>query len=134
MSEHDYVRAAFDTICDEAQTATGCFVSLYVTVPFYGGPEEGGWWGHDTYVVASQEFIDMHAADGAKEKAEKLAKELSEESRKDFGNQCLREMAWLEARGLESDYLPEPDGDSRYWVCTEDQRGSHESRGDRYYS
>lgn len=42
-------------------------------------------------------------------------------------------MEWLEARGLDADYLPEPDGELSYFVTIEDQPGSSESRGCRHY-
>ena len=42
------ISEAFFTACSEAQPAKQQVVSLYVDVPFYGGPEEGGWWGWGT--------------------------------------------------------------------------------------
>ena len=41
------INEAFFNICREAKPAKSSYVSLYVNVPYYGGPEEGGWWGSD---------------------------------------------------------------------------------------
>ena len=43
-----YTSEAFHQICKEAKPAKSHHVSLYANEPFYGGPEEGGWWGSDT--------------------------------------------------------------------------------------
>jgi hypothetical protein len=78
-------------------------------------------------------FDTAEALEAARAKVEALAIELNEQARRDFGEQCLREMAWLEARGLDSDYLPEVDGESSYSVVTEDVPGSMVSQGCRHY-
>ena len=45
----------------------------------------------------------------------------------------VAEMEWCEARGLDADYLPEPDGEVTYHVVTEDTPGEGVSRGCRHY-
>lgn len=112
----NFVQAAFDAVISDAKRPESRFVCLMESVPYYGGPEEGGWWGSDTHVIAFKEFPTEEAANEAKKAVDKLAKELQDESRKSFGQQCLREMEWLEARGLDADFLPEPDGESRFYV------------------
>lgn len=112
----NYLKAAFEQVCKDAQASTGFYVTLWRKEPFYGGPEEGGWWGHDLIVEAYQKFATYEAAAAARDAVAKLAEELTEEARKGFGDQCLREMAWCEARGLDADYLPEPDGEESYFV------------------
>ena len=129
----NFISQAFHQICKEAKPAQAHHVSLYAEAPFYGGPEEGGWWGHDIALVAHQSFASIEAAEAAKAKAEKLAEELSEESKKDFGDQCLKEMEWLDARGLDADFLPEPDGETNYFVTIEDAVGSQNHRDCRHY-
>lgn len=133
MARDNFFQAAFEAVCKEAKPAEGFYVCLMESVPFYGGPEEGGWWGRDTHLVAYQHYPTEEQADAAVKQVEKLAKELSDESRKDFGEQCLREMEWLNARGLDADFLPEPDGESEFYVL-KCEGLPEESRGCRQYS
>jgi hypothetical protein len=42
-------------------------------------------------------------------------------------------MDWLDARGLESEYLPEVDGEEEYFVVVEENLGSRKSQGCRHY-
>ena len=128
-----YLQAAFDHVCSSAVKAEGFFVTLYENCPYYGGPEEGGWWGSDTRLVASQHFSLEEDADKAKEAVEKMAEDLTKQSRREHGQACLDSMEWLEARGLDADYLPEPDGESKFWVTVEKTRGECESTGSRHY-
>jgi hypothetical protein len=111
-----YLQQAFETVCKHAKPATGWFVSLMEETTYYGGPEEGGWWGHDHCLVAYQHFSTEEAARAAADAVQRLAHDLGAESQRDFGGQCLREMEWCEARGLDADFLPEPDGPSRFLV------------------
>ena len=124
---------AFFTVCNEAKPAQGHYVSLYVDVPFYGGPEEGGWWGHDCSLVAYQWCSTEEEVEAKREAVEKLAKEKSEQAKREFGEHCLRQTEWLEARGLDDSFLPEVDGEERYYVVIEDTPGSQESQGCRHY-
>lgn len=100
-----------------------------VDIPFYGGPQEGGWWGVDTEVVAYHECISEEEANRLKDEVEKLAQELNAEARKTYGEQCLREME-LEERGH---VLPEPDGPEEYKIviC---QTVPEAQRGNRVWS
>jgi hypothetical protein len=84
--------------------------------PYYGGPEEGGWSGEDHIVVAYQEYPSKELAEKEKEKIESLAEEFNQEERRGYGDHCLRTMEWLEQKGLDADFLPEPDGPSEYYV------------------
>jgi hypothetical protein len=127
-----YLQAAFDEVCQEAKTAEGWYVCLMCSEPYYGGPEEGGWWGSDTSVVAYQYFSTEEAAEAACESVKVLAKKLEDEARESYGRQCLAEMKWLDACNLEPDYLPEPDGPESYYVCVT-QEIPESSRGSRHY-
>jgi hypothetical protein len=110
-------REAFNRICTEAVTCDSrWYVVLIERSQFYGGPEEGGWWGTDTEVIAYQEYPSEELAHRAQGAIEQLARELSIGERRKYGEQCLRELEWLEARGLDADYLPEPDGPTDYVV------------------
>lgn len=134
MTIDSHLQRAFESVCKEAVAVSdGYHVSLYEKRPFYGGPEEGGWWGNDVVLVATQRFATEELAKAALKEVSKLANQLSSEAKKAFGEQCLREIAWLDARGLESDFLGEPDGESTYHVRIESVPGSHESRGLRHY-
>lgn len=129
------IHSAFHAICTDAEHMRGVFLSLYRREPFYGGPEEGGWWGDDTILEASQRFTCEEDAENAKEDIESLARKLSETARRDWGQQCLDEIEWCEQRNLDHEsFLPETAGPTRYFVVLEQQRGSLESQGDRHYS
>jgi len=127
------IKEAFFTVCNEAQPAEGAYVSLYIRTPYYGGPEEGGWWGSDTDIVAYHHYPTIEQAEQAQDRVIALAAELNENAKREFGDQCLREMEWLEARGLDADYLPEVDGEVSYFVEIEAEVGIHRRRGCRHY-
>lgn len=128
------MKQAFYAICREAKPAKAAYVSLYVRMPFYGGPEEGGWWGHDVELVAYERFDSEEAAVAALEAVEAYADRLSKEAKDAFNRQCAAECEWLEARGLDADFLPEVDGEAEYFVRVEASPGESAYQGDRYYS
>lgn len=127
------MKEAFFKVCKDAVPAEGSYVSLYIDTPYYGGPEEGGWWGSDTDLVAYYRCASRVEADAVKAKVEELAIQLSADSKAAFGRACRAEVEWLEARGLDADFLPEVDGESRFWVHVESAPGECVSRGDRHY-
>ncbi len=134
---NDYINAAFHQICTDAkepEPRMAVYVSLYENVPFYGGPEEGGWWGHDTVLVGYKQFNREAQAQTAADAVRELAERLGEESKRNYGERCREECDWLEARGLDADFFPEPDGPSSFFVITEDTPGSLEDAGNRHYS
>lgn len=127
------LRNAFFTACKDATPAASWFVSLYVNNPYYGGPEEGGWWGSDTSLVATQEYQGEKTANLAREHVEKLAEQATKDAGRAYGEHCLAETEWLDARMLDDDYLPEVDGHADYWVTVEERVGSREAQGCRHY-
>jgi hypothetical protein len=127
------IKEAFFNICQDSKPAISSYISLYKNVPFYGGPEEGGWWGSDTVLVAYHQCSNEVEAEAVKLKVEEYAHELSNKARKDFGQACLAQCEWLEARGLDSDYLPEVDGEINYFVAVEETPGENASKGCRHY-
>lgn len=129
----DFIQAAFEAVLTEAVQAEDWYVILTEVVPYYGGPEEGGWWGSDSIVVAYQSFASYELAIAAKERVESLAQELTEESRMAYGRYCELTMEWLEQRGLDADFLPEPDGESRFYVSVSQEVPAN-SFGCRQYS
>ena len=130
----DTTSAAFYAVCKDAVKAKSHYVSLYRIESFYGGPEEGGWWGHDYVLVASQECSTDAEANALANKVSDLAEELSKEAKDAFNRGCAMECEWLEARGLDADYLPEVSGEDRYAVYIEERAGEMAREGDRHYS
>ena len=130
-----YISAAFHAIAPNASTPAPYAVTLYVSVPYYGGPEEGGWYGRDVQLVAWNEYPSQMAALHAAQKMAEKAKEMSEVATRAHGEQCNREMEWCDARGLDYDYLPEPDGPESYFTKVEPvgEVGREASRGSRQY-
>lgn len=127
-----YIQAAFESVIENAKTPEHWYVCLIQKIPYYGGPEEGGWYGEDTDVVAYAQYHNEELAQAAADKVKSLAKEMEAESQKEYGNQCLHEMEWLEARGLEANYLPEPDGPDSFYVWVGNELPAP-SRGCRHY-
>ena len=127
------LRAAFLTVCADATQAKSHYVSLYRHESFYGGPEEGGWWGSDTVLVAYKEYETEQAAEAARDAVQKLADELSKDAREAYLRGCAAECAWLESRGLDADYLPEVDGEDSYTVRIESRPGEDAREGSRHW-
>lgn len=127
------LQEAFNKVCSQAKQRESHYVSLYCRHSFYGGPEEGGWWGTDVILEATQEFPTKELAQSAKVEIEKLAAKLTADERRSHDRMCLNQMEWLDNRGLEADYLPENDGPDEYKVYIEQTPGEHESYGCRHY-
>lgn len=129
------IKEAFFTACADALPAKQQIVSLYVDMPFYGGPEEGGWWGSDTVMVAYHKATTDKQADEIREKVTALAAELTRTSDKAWAEQCRAELDWAEERGLDADVVfGESAGADRFWIAVESIPGSLNSTGDRGYS
>lgn len=128
-----FIRAAYEEVCAEAVKPDGCWLSLYERVPYYGGPEEGGWWGEDVVLMETMFFRFAEDAEAVKDKMAATAKEMNDTATRAYHENCANECDWLEERGLDADFLPEPDGPTKYVVYTEEERGSCESQGCRHY-
>ena len=124
---------AFHEACENAQDPEGFWVSLYQKSPYYGGPEEGGWWGEDIIIVSYKYYPTKESAEAAMNSVKKLAESETMRAKAEYGDQCLRESEWLEERGLDDNYLSEPDGPDEYFVVLETNPGSHSLRGQRCY-
>lgn len=127
------VREAFYNACKDAKVAKGNYVSLYRREPFYGGPEEGGWYGSDVVLEASQFCSTEEEAEAKLAEVEKMVEEKNKEAKKEWGDQCLREMEQADAKGMDYDELPETDGEVSYFVVVEEIKGASESEGCRHY-
>lgn len=129
-----YIADAFQQVCDKAEESEDRFVSLYCSVPYYGGPEEGGWWGRDVKLIATQSFPTEAQAIAAKERVEDLAKQLRADAQRAHGDMCLSQ---LDACGWDGEEAQsrfgEVDGAEDYFVTIESSPGSQESRGSRHY-
>lgn len=130
---HNNIVEAFHKICDKAINTGLYYVSLVENRPYYGGPEEGGWWGRDQIVIAYQSFNSEEAANAAVLLIEELAADLSATALQEYGDKCLRECEWCEARGLDADYLPEVDGESTFDVYISEELPQH-CYGEREFS
>jgi len=99
---------AFHRVCRKAKPADYCYVSLYAYVE----------------LISSQEYFCKRDAVRALNKCRRLIKKLDKDARDNHGNYCNRQLEWLEARGLEADYLRENDGPTTYGCIIEKVRGS----------
>ena len=131
-----YIQAAFNEVCAGAKQAERAFVSLYESIPYYGGPEEGGWWGSDTVLRAYKSVPDADTAGHLLEKCKALAEKMGEDSRKRYGQKCADELDYCEARLIDDSnaVFGEVDGPSKFFVVVETRLGSFEHEGDRHYS
>lgn len=128
------VPEAFFKLCADAVPAEAAFVSLYRTDRWYGGPEEGGWWGSDDVLVAHHRVSSLVEAEAVQAAVRKLASELSKDAKDAFHRQCAEQVRWCEARGLDDSVLREVDGESSFWVAKESRPGEFASEGERGYS
>jgi hypothetical protein len=127
-------KEAFFEVCRNAEPARSSYVSLYVNRSYYGGPEEGGWWGADTELIASQECSNDVEAQAILAKVQELAAQKSKDAKQAYNQACRAQCEWLEARGLDDDFLREVDGEDKYWATVESTPGSQVRQGNRYYS
>jgi hypothetical protein len=111
---------AFHAVCTDAVKPNGkWYVVLWEHVASYGGPEEGGWYNHSAFVQAYKCFTNEEAAQMALQEVQKMAEELTKAQSRIEGQACLDSLEWLEARGLDADFLPDPDR-SDYSVSIQD--------------
>lgn len=134
----DTIEEAFRQVCAQAEPAEDVFVSLYRLDRFYGGPEEGGWYGTDATLLASQQVFSRRAAERMKDQVTELAEKLTRDAEDARNRRLAAECEFLEERGVDdydnNAYLSPPDGGSRFWVVVEEVQGSHVRTGDRCYS
>lgn len=124
MSDDIFLQA-WDAIVEDSEVAQECYLSLYKVEPYYGGPEEGGWWG---YLHILQKYCKCSSRAQAEMLMEKLqdhCKELTEEAKKADGDDCLRHMERADRRGedVSDDGY---DGPSRYYMTIESMPGQNQ--------
>lgn len=127
-----YIKSAFELICTEAKETDPHYVVLVSSVQCYGGPEEGGWWYTRQYVEEYQLYPTKEMAEKVAKEVEKSAEELKAMARRSHGDLCLNQLEWLEARGLDADYLPENDGPTEYEVLVTNEIPVFDNRKPEY--
>lgn len=129
-----FIKQSFEKICNEAiQCNNIYYLCLMERIPIYGGPEEGGWWTSDNILHSYQEFSSEELAQKVKDQVDKLSLELTKLSQDEYGEHCLQTCEWLENRGLDASFLPEPDGPSEFYaIITNEIPQNH--YGNRHYS
>ena len=129
------LREAFHTVCSEALPPSPYrHLSLYIRTPFYGGPEEGGWWGTAVELVSTQEFQSEQAARAQLELVEELAQHQTHEAKLAWSDHCRLEIEQAERRGISPDELRETDGPVEYFVVLERLPGDCSRKDERFYS
>jgi hypothetical protein len=129
-----YTKAAFYSVVDEPNEVDQWYVSLYSVDPFYGGPQEGGWWGEDQNLVCWKVYPSKEEAEKAKARVELVAKTFNKIESTKWSVQCERELDIAEAKGMESnDLFGETDGPTTYIVIVEKEIGSNAYRSSRSY-
>jgi hypothetical protein len=116
-----FLSQAFHLALPDAKEPEKWYVSLVEVDRVYLGPEEGGRWGDDRTVVAFKEYPTSELAEAAAASIRKLAQELQEQAQRAHGKHCQESMEWLDARGLDADFLPEPDGPTTYQVIVSEE-------------
>lgn len=129
-----FLRKAFKQALSESkhQTPEVYYLTLWSVESYYGGPEEGGWWGKDYTPLEYAVFTNEDEAFAAKEKIEELSKQLHRQARTDYLNFQKQQMEFCESRGLDSDFFAESDGPGEYRVTVSNEE-PRESFGPRHY-
>lgn len=129
------IQQAFNEILEDVQPAQVFFVSLYSVYRWYGGAEEGGWWGNTVSLVAHKEFRREDEAKQALAAIEALAKEKSHEAKQAHYRLCEAQLDYCEQRGIDdaNSVFGEVDGADEYHVQIETELGSGEYSTSRYY-
>ena len=135
MATTNNILAAFNQIVESPVPCSKFYVVLWVNCPYYGGPEEGGWWGNDRIPQAFTECASECQANALRDRIEVLAKSLSSEASRDHGRTCLSQLAYCEARGIDdsNSVYGETDGEDSYDVTVQAEPPSARY-GDRHYS
>ena len=126
---------AFHRIVAEPIAPVAVYVVLWRNEPFYGGPEEGGWWGNDRMVEAYTVVQSREDAEALCERIEALADELTAEAARDHGRGCQAQLDWCEARGIDDSnrVFGEDHGAATYFVTVEDHP-PRDQHGERAWS
>lgn len=132
MSDESIFLQAWNEIIEDSEVAQECYLSLYENAPYYGGPEEGGWWGHLHILQKYCKCSSYAQAEMLMEKLRDHCKQLTEEAKKADGNDCLRHMERADRRGedVSDDGY---DGPSTYYMIIESMPGEHQVTTKSHY-
>jgi len=128
----DILIQAWDEIMADAQEAEECIVSMYSVERYYGGPEEGGWWGNLFILQKYVRCSNRDAAEKLQHKLQERCEELNREEQQRDSEDCLRhcERAW--SRGEDVDDYGY-DGPSTYHVLIEKFPGENQQTERSHY-
>jgi len=121
-----HLQEAFDEACKDSVEVFAWYCTLYVTWRWYGGAEEGGWWGTTVQAEAFQRFNSKEEAEAALEAVKTLAVEKTKEAKKIHGDICLNQLDYCERRGIDdaNSVFGEIDEATSYSVRVENKLGS----------
>ena len=131
MSDSIFLQA-WNEIIEDREVAQECYLSLYENVPYYGGPEEGGWWGSLHILKEYCKCSSREAAEMLMEKLQERCEQLNKESKKADGEDCLRHMERADQRGEDVDDYGY-DGPSTYYMLIESAPGQNQQTSYRHY-
>lgn len=132
MSDKSIFLQAWNEIIEDSEVAQECYLSLYENVPYYGGPEEGGWWGYIQILLKYCKCSSYAQAEMLSDKLRKHCEELTEEAKKADGQDCLRHMERADQRGedVSDDGY---DGPSTFYLQIESMPGEHQNTTRSHY-
>ena len=108
-------------------------VSIYLKERYYGGPEEGGWYGTDLTLESSVQVQSKRLADELAAKLSSTADQKTKFAKTAWSKMCQRELDAAEASLIDPLDLPEPNLPDEYCVFVERVKGFHATRGSRHY-
>jgi hypothetical protein len=135
MATNNNIFNAFMSALPSATLAKPHYIVLWKRTPFYGGPEEDGWWGNDEEPVAYHRVSTLEAAEELRKQIEAAAAAQTEEAKREHGDRCLAQLAYCEARGIDdsNSVYGEDHGAESYYVTVQ-KEVPEASYGDRHYS
>lgn len=98
---------------------------------YYGGPEEGGWWGKDWYRIHYRGFDTEEQAYAYRDELREVYK--SDDLYREWCANCAAELEMCENRGIDVDTLGEDDGPDDYWVYVSEELPEAVEYGVRHY-
>lgn len=127
------IEEAWNKVVEDATKAEECYVVLFCDRPFYGGPEEGGWWGTDRLVLSYRRCSTIDEAEAILAKMDEEVKNLNREAEMDHGYLCLAQCERADALGVEVEYLYGEDSGANRYRATITQEVPQDYYGNRYY-
>jgi hypothetical protein len=129
------IREAFEEALRDATLVQDWHCTLYLTERWYGGAEEGGWWGSTVSAVAHVTYKTEAEAEAALAAVKQLAIAKTKEAKQIHGDVCLQQLDYCEQRGIDdaNSVFGEVDGEDSYSVRIENELGASEYSMSRYY-